>query len=389
MRYSQDLWPLYPRAVPTQLRDSPACWPFPACSALARCPLKPRTRRPDDGVRRALVGRRHQPVASDAARPREPAVPVTWSATRPATRSSRCCSPNPDATSGLRIRSSLSSATARSAWPPPGRDGRRARRDLAAGGGVACGPTLFPPREDAGSDALHASAVQHVDRTHLQPEPERRARLRHAIVANGFPPGVLMIDEGWFEPLRRLGLRPQPISAPEGDDGRTALARFQGDALGLSLHPGRTGQYFAALLHDRNTGRSGCAAERSEPARNRAVVGRLQRRRGPHQSEGREWFTAQLRRLVDEYGVDGFKFDGGDAELFAQSAMLTGAVAHDRVVTPNGQTEAFARIGLDFPLNEFRASGRWAASRSRSGCATRSTTGRTCGSWCQESSTRV
>ena len=71
--------------------------------------------------------------------------------------------------------------------------------------------------------------------------------------------------------------------------------------------------------------------------------------------QGREWFTGQLRRLVDTYGVDGFKLDGGDAELFAQSAMLTGAVAHDPAVTPNGHTEAFARIGLDFPLNEYRA----------------------------------
>ena len=53
--------------------------------------------------------------------------------------------------------------------------------------------------------------------------------------------------------------------------------------------------------------------------------------------------------------MDGFKFDGGDAELFAQPAMLTGAIAHDRDATPNRQTEAYARLGLDFPLNEFRA----------------------------------
>ena len=43
--------------------------------------------------------------------------------------------------------------------------------------------------------------------------------------------------------------------------------------------------------------------------------------------EGREWLSAQLRRLVQLYGVDGFKLDGGDAELFAQPAMLTGSVA--------------------------------------------------------------
>jgi alpha-glucosidase len=70
---------------------------------------------------------------------------------------------------------------------------------------------------------------------------------------------------------------------------------------------------------------------------------------------GQEWFVGQLRRLVETYGVDGFKLDGGDAELFAAAAMLTGAVAHDAKATPNALTEAFARVGLSFPLNEYRA----------------------------------
>jgi alpha-glucosidase len=35
--------------------------------------------------------------------------------------------------------------------------------------------------------------------------------------------------------------------------------------------------------------------------------------------------------------------------------MLNGAVAFDRHATPNQLTEAFAAVGLDFPLNEYRA----------------------------------
>ncbi len=71
--------------------------------------------------------------------------------------------------------------------------------------------------------------------------------------------------------------------------------------------------------------------------------------------DGFDWFHAQLRHLVDEYGVDGFKFDGGDAELFAQPALQGAALAHDAAATPNRHTEAYARLGLEFPLNEFRA----------------------------------
>jgi alpha-glucosidase len=70
---------------------------------------------------------------------------------------------------------------------------------------------------------------------------------------------------------------------------------------------------------------------------------------------GREWFLGQLRTLVEKYGVDGFKLDGGDADLFDQKAMLTGAVAHDAAATPNELSEAYARVGLSFPLNEYRA----------------------------------
>jgi len=115
------------------------------------------------------------------------------------------------------------------------------------------------------------------------------------------------------------------------------------------------GQEFTALFHDPSRVvwlRS--AKDPAEPAIMRwwdgysAVV-------DPTSPQGREWLEGQLRGLVEKYGVDGFKLDGGDAELFAQSAMLTGSVAHDVKATPNALTEAFARVGLAFPLNEYRA----------------------------------
>jgi alpha-glucosidase len=63
-----------------------------------------------------------------------------------------------------------------------------------------------------------------------------------------------------------------------------------------------------------------------------------------------DWYCAQLDRLVKEYGVDGFKFDAGDARFYKGNltCRLKGA-------TGNDQCEAFARIGLKYPLNEYRA----------------------------------
>ena len=48
------------------------------------------------------------------------------------------------------------------------------------------------------------------------------------------------------------------------------------------------------------------------------------------------------------YGVDGFKLDAGDVEFYRGSASF-------RPVTPHDQSELYGRIGLRFPLNEYRA----------------------------------
>jgi alpha-glucosidase (family GH31 glycosyl hydrolase) len=176
----------------------------------------------------------------------------------------------------------------------------------------------------------------------------------HAIVANGFPPAVLMIDEGWAEgygvwdfhrgrfpdpkammdELHRLGFKVMLWVCPYlQPDGRHFTELFQEPSRVVWLRSAKDpGQ--PAILHWWD-GYS-AVTDLTSPT-------------------GRAWFTSQLRRLVETYGVDGFKLDGGDAEHFAQSSMLTGAVALDRTATPNRQTELFAQVGLDFPLNEYRA----------------------------------
>jgi alpha-glucosidase len=62
-----------------------------------------------------------------------------------------------------------------------------------------------------------------------------------------------------------------------------------------------------------------------------------------------EWFTGQLDRLMKDYGIDGFKFDAGDMYFYPPNGISKGNV------TPNEQCELFARFGLKYPLNEYRA----------------------------------
>ncbi|MGQ7870239.1 glycoside hydrolase family 31 protein, partial [Sunxiuqinia sp. sy24] len=64
--------------------------------------------------------------------------------------------------------------------------------------------------------------------------------------------------------------------------------------------------------------------------------------------QAKKWFRDELQCLVDEYGVDGFKLDAGDARFYTGDLDLNG-------LTPNDHSKLYGEIGLDFPLNEYRA----------------------------------
>jgi len=64
---------------------------------------------------------------------------------------------------------------------------------------------------------------------------------------------------------------------------------------------------------------------------------------------GRAWFKEQLDGLVRDYGVDGFKFDGGGLLRYAR-----GYLACDEKATSGDQVQAYAKYALDYPVCEYR-----------------------------------
>jgi len=66
--------------------------------------------------------------------------------------------------------------------------------------------------------------------------------------------------------------------------------------------------------------------------------------------KAQEWFFNVTSRLVEEFGVKGFKQDAGDAYFYKKSDRTHGKV------TPTQQCELWMRSGLSFRYNEFRAS---------------------------------
>lgn len=65
--------------------------------------------------------------------------------------------------------------------------------------------------------------------------------------------------------------------------------------------------------------------------------------------QGAAWFARELKSLQTKFGVDGFKLDAGDMDEYQMPY-----VTHEKA-TPSELCEAYAKIGLQFPLNEYRA----------------------------------
>ena len=64
----------------------------------------------------------------------------------------------------------------------------------------------------------------------------------------------------------------------------------------------------------------------------------------------KQWLTNKLHFLQKEYGLDGFKLDVGDSYFYDNKNLIS-----YKKVSPNDQSEEWAKIGLEFPLNEYRA----------------------------------
>ena len=170
-------------------------------------------------------------------------------------------------------------------------------------------------------------------------------RYAHAIVDNGFPAGVLMIDDNWqryygnftfkaerfpnakamMDELHALGFKVMvwicPFVSPDSPEFRELAAK------GYLLRNPDGG---TAILNWWN-GYSACY-DLTNP-------------------EAAAYFVQVLRQAQAEYGIDGFKFDAGDNNCYASAPY----VAYDRSATNVDHTASWARIGLSFPVNEYRA----------------------------------
>ena len=201
----------------------------------------------------------------------------------------------------------------------------------------------FPPTGEL-PDPLLFSAPQYNTWIELMYDQNQADILTYAraVVDNGYPPGVLMIDDNWQEDYGKWDFHPGRFTDPKAMVDSLHAMGFKVMMWVCPWVSPDSDVY--RLLRDRGALLKDATGE---PAMVRWWNGAsaLLDFTSPAATA---WFQEQLDYLVEAYGVDGFKLDGGDAEYY------TNVVAHEPV-SPNRHSELYGMVGLKYPLNEYRA----------------------------------
>jgi hypothetical protein len=204
---------------------------------------------------------------------------------------------------------------------------------------------FFPPSGKT-PDPLLLTHPQYNTWIELQYNQNEKDILKYAgdIVKNGFPTGVIMIDDNWQDRYGTWNFDCEKFSDPKGMIENLHKLGFK---VMLWVVPFISSDSPIYRKLKENKMLIFADREKTKPAIIEwwnGVSGLVD----ISNPEGEKWFKDQLNNLVSTYGVDGFKLDAGDPESYVGTYSY-------KDFSPNEQCEAWARIGLDYQLNELRA----------------------------------
>lgn len=217
---------------------------------------------------------------------------------------------------------------------------------------------FFPPDGKIPAEMLF-SKPQFNTWIELQYDQNENDILKYAqsIVDHGYSPGVLMLDDTWQENYGVWEFAPRKFKDPKAMMDRLHAMGFK-VMLWVCPFISADSKEFRELanrdllLLDQKSSANPQAEKTEKPAIIRWWNG-ASACLDLSNPEARTWFKSRLDYLQKIYGVDGFKFDAGDARFYSEVDSFMPGV-------PNDQTTYFAKIGLDYPLNEYRASWKMA-----------------------------
>lgn len=179
----------------------------------------------------------------------------------------------------------------------------------------------------------------------------------HGIVDNGYEPGVLMIDEGWHT---RYGLWEWDFVKFPDPKAMIEELHSLGFKVMLWVVPMVTadGQAFGMSYFDYHSHLDGACGDKKYFLRtDDGKVAIIEWWNGFSailnmcNPDDREFLDSKLRRLIDEYGVDGFKFDGGPIEMYHQRSIVSGKQTK---YTPAELNIAWNDFGTRYEYHEYK-----------------------------------
>jgi len=218
---------------------------------------------------------------------------------------------------------------------------------------------FFPPKGIL-PDKLLFSAPQYNTWIELMYDQNQEDILEyaHAIIDNGFPPGVLMIDDNWQEDYGKWNFHPGRFPDPKammeelhGMGFKVMLWVCPFVSADCDVYRDLASKGAFLVTNDHNTMVSDLPTEDLDGNMTPQMVSwwnGFSAVLDLSNPVADEWFKSELNRLQQEFSVDGFKLDAGDAGFY------TIGVSKGKV-SANTQAKLFGEVGLDYPLNEYRA----------------------------------
>ena len=223
-----------------------------------------------------------------------------------------------------------------------------------------CRDRWFPPSGKT-PDLSLVSAPQYNTWIELQYNQNEKDILAYAkaVKDNGFPPGVMMIDDTWQLDYGTWEFDPRRFHDPRGMCDTLHKDGFK-VMLWMCPFVSADSPAYRMLMKDGglilNGPLSGYTSRETDPATVRWWNGKSANLDFTHPN-AMKWFSDTLHGLVGKFGVDGFKLDAGDVCYYDSEnryRYAVGARFHDPTATPKELAARYAAIGLDFPLNEYR-----------------------------------
>ncbi|MDU1891826.1 MAG: glycoside hydrolase family 31 protein [Dysgonomonas sp.] len=167
-----------------------------------------------------------------------------------------------------------------------------------------------------------------------------------SIVDNGFPTGVLMIDDNWQRYYGNFDFRAEKFRDPKGMIGKLHAMGFK---VMLWISP------FVSpdSAEYRELSKKGYLIK-AKGSKSPAIIDWWNGKSACYDltnPEAFDYFVAILKNMQKEYGVDGFKLDAGDVSFYNTDTQDF----YNNKATGADQSRAWAKVGVEFSFNEYRA----------------------------------